>query len=420
MNVEVYAQVRGEDRLVGRLYAHRRRNVEAATFAHDDSWLSSGEAYALEPQLPLGRGSFQTRVGQPIFGAFSDSAPDRWGRNIVKRNEAARARLAGETPRSLGEIDYLIGVPDDARQGTLRFRMPGDDEFLARPEAGIPPLIDLPSLLSAADKLDGESPDDETALRLLLRAGSSLGGARPKAHVIDAAGRLTIAKFPRLTQDEWDVVIWEHVALRLARRAGIRAADSGVIAVDGRNVLLLDRFDRDGERRIGYVSAMTMLEAVDGAERSYLEIADAISRFSASPSAELEELWRRVAFSILISNTDDHLRNHGLLQTGRGGWALSPAFDLNPDPGGGPKSLSLTIDFHDASASIETLIEVAPEFGVDPATRRTVLAEVEHAVSTWRSEAADAGIGPSDIERMTSAFEHDQRAIARRNAGIDA
>lgn len=417
MSVEVYTQLRGEDRLVGRLYGHRHRDVEAATFAYDGSWLTSGDAYALDPQLPLEAGSFQTASGRSLFGCFGDCAPDRWGRNIIKRNEAHRARREGETPRSFGEMDYLLGVRDDARQGALRFRYSGQDHFVADEQTGVPHLVELAELLGAAAAFDRDALDDDEALRLLLRAGSSLGGARPKAHVIDAAGRLAIAKFPRSTHDTWDVAGWEQVALMLARRAGIRVSDSQLLEVAGRNVLVVGRFDRDGDRRIGYISAMTMLEAADGAERSYLEIGDRITEFSAEPGRELAELWRRIAFSILISNTDDHLRNHGFLQTGRGGWTLSPAFDMNPDPDPGPKHLSLTIDYHDNLASIEMLLSVAPEFGLSGTAGRAVLDEVERAVSGWRSVAADLGMPSSEIDRMEGAFEHSERGLARRLAG---
>ncbi len=410
VEVEVHAQVGGRDEFVGRLYCHRRRGVESATFHYDHSWLASPDAYALEPLLPLRSGSFQTAAGLALFGCFCDSAPDRWGRALIRR---AQARHAIGAARSVGDGDFLLGVRDDARQGALRFRIPGESGFVADAQTGVPHLIELPRLLDASARLERDGADDDD-LALLLRAGSSLGGARPKAHVVTSGGRLAIAKFPSAVADDWDVMAWERVCLVLAERAGIRVPGSDLLAVAGRRVLILERFDRDGDRRIGFVSAMTVLEARDGDVRSYLEIAEMIESFSPSPTAELRELWSRVAFSILVSNTDDHLRNHGFLHTGRGGWVLSPAFDINPNPDGGPKYLSTAIDLDDTAASIETLLGVAPHFRLDDDAARRVLGAVERAVSGWRSTAAAVGIADAEIEQMETAFQNDQRAVAQR------
>jgi serine/threonine-protein kinase HipA len=242
----------------------------------------------------------------------------------------------------------------------------------------------------------------------LLRGGSSLGGARPKAHVIDARGAAAIAKFPSPAGDEWDVVRWELVALRLAREAGLDVPSADLHVVDGKPVLIVDRFDRVGEGRIGYVSAMTMLEATDGERGSYLEIADAIERHSPSAARDLRELWRRIAFSILISNTDDHLRNHGFLRTSSAGWALAPAFDLNPKPVPGTRYLSTAIDFDDTTASIETLLAVADAFRLDEEAARRIFGEVARATAGWRKAAADTGLPEAEVARMALAFEHDQ------------
>ncbi len=404
-------RIGGEDVLTGRLWSHRRRGAESATFAYDDDYLAHPGAYQLDPALSLIAGQQQTQTGRAMFGAFSDCAPDRWGRRLIARAERARMRREDGAERSFGEIDYLLGVRDDLRQGALRFRDPGTGTYLAEETAGAPLLIELPKLLSAADRLErDEAGEDE--LRALLRGGSSLGGARPKAHVLDADGRVAIAKFPRPAQDGWDVMRWEAVALRLARMAGIRVPDSTLHLIDEKPVLIVDRFDRIGDRRIGYVSAMTMLEAGDGDQGSYPEIADVIERHSPNAGEDLRQLWRRVAFSILISNTDDHLRNHGFLRANSAGWSLSPAFDLNPDPSPGPKHLSTAVDLDDTTASVDTLMSVAEQFRLDDDAAGQALGEVAAVTSRWRTIAAKVGLGRAEIELMAPAFEHDQAARA--------
>jgi serine/threonine-protein kinase HipA len=414
--VEVIVQMAGEDVVAGRLWSRRRGDTESQTFAYDDGYVARRGGYALDPALPLGTGHQQTPLGHRIFGAFSDCAPDRWGRRLIARVESERVREVGGAPRSFGEADFLLGVRDDLRQGALRFRRPGSETFLADERDGVPDLLALPRLLDASEHLEH---DEATAadLAVLLRGGSSLGGARPKAHVLDQAGRIAIAKFPSVTADEWDVMRWESVALELARAAGIRVAPSELHLIDGTWVLVVDRFDRDGDRRIGYVSAMTMLEAADGDDgRSYLEIGAAIEDESPQASADLRELWRRIAFSILISNFDDHLRNHGFLRTSTAGWSLSPAFDLNPDPRGA-RYLSTAIDYDDREARIDTLMGVAGEFRLDGRAARAVLAEVVAATSGWRQAAKRAGLAGGALAQMAPAFEHDQAVRARELVG---
>jgi serine/threonine-protein kinase HipA len=345
-----------------------------------------------------------------MFSALADSAPDRWGENLMRREERERARAIDATPRTLGKADFLLGVRDDARQGAIRFRRPGNTSYYSAHEHAVPRLIELPRLLHAIDHLDTEGTLDRD-LRDLIAAGSSLGGARPKAAVIDASGQLAIAKFPRTGSDEWDVEGWEEVELRLARRAGIDVAASELVQIAGRHVLVVDRFDRQGGKRTGFASALTMLEAADGEQHSYLEIADTIERHSPRPTADLQELYRRVLFSVLTSNTDDHLRNHAFLRTGRG-WALSPAYDLNPSPDN-PARLSTAIDLDDTSASIENALSVSRYFRLTTAQARTLVAEVEEATSGWRREAEQLGLPRQQIDRMTDAFETRQRGIAR-------
>lgn len=408
---EVVVQIEGEDVLAGTLWSHRRRRAESQTFAYAADYVSRRGAYELDPMLGLTTGPQHTPPGRATFGAFSDCAPDRWGRRLIARAERRRADREGDAERSFGEIDYLLGARDDMRQGALRFRDPESGAFLADEARGVPPLLELPKLLNAASRLERDEASEEE-LRTLLRGGSSLGGARPKAHVLDPRGRTAIAKFPGAANDEWDVVRWELVALRLARQAGLDVEPAELHVVDGKPVLVVDRFDRVGTGRIGYVSAMTLLEATDGQQGSYLEIAEAIERHSPSAAEDLRELWRRIAFSILISNTDDHLRNHGFLRPTSAGWSLAPAFDLNPNPAPGTRYLSTAIDFDDATASVEALIAVADAFRIDDDAAHQILGEVARATAEWRRVAAGAGLPEAEIARMAPAFEHDQAALA--------
>jgi serine/threonine-protein kinase HipA len=412
--VEVVVQLGGADVLAGRLWSHRRRGSESATFAYHDNYLIRPDAYPLDPALELRAGQQQTPAGWAIFGAFSDCAPDRWGRRLIERFERERALDDAGAPRSLGEIDYLLGVRDDLRQGALRFRDPGSGAYLADESAGAPLLPELPSLLGAAERLERDEAA-ESDLRALLRGGSSLGGARPKAHVLDEHGKVAIAKFPQAAGDEWEVTRWESVALELAGAAGIRVPESKLHVIDGKAVLIVERFDRVGAIRVGYVSAMTMLEAHDRDRGSYLEIADAIARHSPAPNEELRELWRRMAFSILISNTDDHLRNHGFLRDSSAGWRLTPAFDLNPDPSPGVKHLSTAVDFDDTVASVENLMAVLDSgyFRFDEEDALQILGEVSDAVEQWNTVARRSGLNQAAIDRMAPAFAHGQAARAR-------
>jgi serine/threonine-protein kinase HipA len=406
---EVFVQLSGEDVFAGRLWAHRRRNIESATFAYAADYLARKDSYPLDPALPLVTGQLQTPAGRGIFGAFSDCAPDRWGRMLIRR----RYRVSdGSGDHSFGEIDYLLGVRDDLRQGALRFRDPAGGEFLADEHEGVPHLVDLPRLLDYAGRAERDVAGEEE-LDLLLTGGSSLGGARPKAHVIDGKGRLAIAKFPKAEGDEWDVTGWEAVTLRLAREAGIDAASSELADVAGRSVHVVDRFDRRGSERVAYASAMTLLEATDGEDRSYLDLVGAIETNSERATADIRELWRRIGFSILAGNTDDHLRNHGFIRTGGGGWSLSPAFDINPNPEPGPKFLSTSIDGGSGAADVELLLGVAELFRLDEREALKILAELSQATGRWRDVARNVGLDRASIEQMRPAFEHPTADLAR-------
>jgi serine/threonine-protein kinase HipA len=328
--VLVYVDLQGASHLVGRLWARMRKDRESAAFEYDRSWLAHRERFSLEPALKLGPGPFHAPPGKPLFGAIGDSAPDRWGRVLMRRAERRRAEYEGRAPRTVREIDYLLMVDDEARQGALRFAERAGGPFVAgHGQMKIPPLIELPRLLSATEHVLNDTDTDED-LRLLLAPGSSLGGARPKASVRDRDGHLAMAKFPN-QDDEVNTVLWEAVALTLAAKAGIPVPAWRLETVGNKPVLLLRRFDRERGMRIPFLSAMSMLDAKDNEARSYLEFADVLRQHGAAPKADMHALWRRIVFSIMISNTDDHLRNHGFLWGGH--------------PGGGCLQLTTSIRF---------------------------------------------------------------------------
>lgn len=407
-SAQVWVDIGGVGIVAGLLYSHRSRGAESATFAYDQSYLADPRAYALDPALPLLSGTQQSPLNQKIFGAFSDSCPDRWGQRLIQRNERRRAEAVGSTARSFGAFDLLLGVRDDLRQGAIRFAVDGN--FVADEATGVPAMTDLPTLLSAADNVAHDRADSQS-LDLLLRAGSSLGGARPKAHVRDHNGRVAIAKFPS-PSDDWNVMAWEKVALDLAAAAGVSTPENHLASIAGRSVLIVDRFDRGiDEQRRGYMSAMTALEASDGDVRSYLDIAEVLEERSLNASDDLAQLWRRVALSILISNTDDHLRNHALLHVHGDSWRLSPVFDLNPNPEPGPKQLSTAID-SDTRADLRDLLSVATLFRLDAAEAREVLGQVRAAVAGWRTVATAHGLAKTAIAAMAPAFQHAQAELA--------
>jgi serine/threonine-protein kinase HipA len=404
--VLVYVDLNGVPCLAGRLWARTRKTKEGATFEYDPSWLEHRERFSLEPALKLGPGPFHTPSDMPMFGAIGDSAPDRWGRTLMRRTERRRAEREKQTPRALQEIDYLLLVDDEARQGALRFAEHEGGPFLRDEGARrTPPLIDLPELLSAAERVVDDK-DTEEDLRLLLAPGSSLGGARPKASVRDKDGHLAIAKFPR-RDDDYNIVLWEAVALRLARKAGIPTPHARIETVGNKPVLVTRRFDRRDGQRIPFLSSMSMLDARDNQTRSYLEIADALRQHGAAPQDDIRELWRRIMFNVLISNTDDHLRNHGFLYSGPRGWRLSPAYDLNPVPVDvKPRILTTAINEEDNTASLDVAMSVAPYFELDDARARADAGAVARVVATWRDEAARHGLTKEGVARMASAFDH--------------
>lgn len=401
----VYIDIDNKPTLVGQLWARQRRSRESATFEYAREWLQHQDRFALEPALMLVHGPQHTPINKAIFGALGDSAPDRWGRILMRRAERRRSETAGTHPRTLMEIDYLLHVSDYARQGALHFAKEKNGPFLANDSNKIPPLLALPQLLSATEKLSNENETVED-FKLLLAPGSSLGGARPKASIKDRDGCLAIAKFPH-KDDDHNTVLWEALALTLASNAKIAVPEWRLEFVANKHILILERFDRNIKKRIPFLSAMSMLGANDNEQRSYLEIVDALKHYGAYPSKDMEQLWRRMIFNIMISNTDDHLRNHGFLYVGSTGWKLSPAYDLNPVPTDiKPRILTTTIDLYDGTASLELALSVASYFGLKQHEAKCIANNIAKVVSNWKNEAQRLGLKKIEIKRMTSAFEH--------------
>jgi serine/threonine-protein kinase HipA len=408
----VHVDLQGEIHFVGRLWIHVGSTGESASFEYAREWRRSSVRFSLEPALALGEGAFHTEKGKSLFGSIGDSAPDRWGRVLMERREAHQSRVEARTPRLLHDSDYLLMVNDQARQGALRFsEQPGGPFLATEADESIPPLVALGRLLEASERILGRQELDQD-IQDLVSPGSSLGGARPKASVIGSNGELLIAKFPS-PHDDWDVELWEYLCLLMARRAGIPIPNVRLEKLAGKNVLLLKRFDRQGTIRIPFLSAMSMLGYADGDHGSYLELAEALAEHGAQATQDQKDIWRRMVFNILISNVDDHLRNHGFLYAGTAGWRLSPLYDLEPTPvHKKARVLHTRIDLYDGTASLELAFSVVDEFGLSLREARGIAREVGQATKTWNTDAAKLGAGKDEIELMRSAFDHDELQLA--------
>jgi serine/threonine-protein kinase HipA len=409
-----YIDLNGMPTLVGHLWVHAKQGRQSISFEYDRTWLKMPNRFSLDPALQLSEGAFHPSADKPLFGAIEDSAPDRWGRLLMRRAERKLASKERRHPRTLTEIDFLLLVDDETRQGALRFKQKPDSLFLTAYEKNsIPPLLSLGKLLAASTRVLNDSDTDED-LRLILAPGSSLGGARPKASVRDKDGHLAIAKFQK-KDDEIDVISWEAVALSLAAKARITTPEWRLESKGNRRILISRRFDRFKTMRIPFLSAMSALQARDNEPHSYLEIADAIRQMSASPQNDLHALWRRMVFNILISNVDDHLRNHAFLYFAPTGWTLSPAYDLNPTPTDiKPRVLSTTIALDDPSASIDLAFNVGAYFELSHTEMKQIAKEVALATTEWQTMAKKIKITKREIDRMASAFEHEDLKKAIR------
>jgi serine/threonine-protein kinase HipA len=411
--IQVYAHWSGfkDPVLMGVLSATPAKGKEVFSFEYTKEWLQSGSTSMIDPDLQLYSGRYFPRDEKMNFGVFLDSCPDRWGRVLMDRREAALARKEKRSVKNLLESDYLLGVYDGHRMGALRFKTEpngnflNDDKYMASP-----PWTSLRELEQASIKFEEDNMDDEEYLKwinLLIAPGSSLGGARPKASVLDPEGHLWIAKFPSIN-DTKNIGAWEMVVSRLAVKAGLNMAEHDVKQFNNKHhTFLTKRFDRTvkGER-IHFASAMTLLGYQDGAGHdtgvSYLEMAEFLERNGADVNNDLEELWRRIVFNICVKNTDDHLRNHGFLLNEKG-WRLSPAYDINPNEYG--TGLSLNISEKDNSLDLDLAISVAEYFRVKKSKVREIIDQLKEAVTNWRSIAKDTGLSKTEIDRMSKAFE---------------
>jgi serine/threonine-protein kinase HipA len=413
--IYVYADWVGlpEPTLMGILRAEQVKSDEIFSFEYDKAWLKSKSSLVLDPDLQWYSGS-QYLPGEKVnFGLFLDSSPDRWGRLLMQRREAVLAKKGERTRRALTASDYLLGVYDQHRMGALRFKEILEGPFLNdNREMPVPPWTSLRDLEYASLKLEtDDSTDDEYIqyLNLLIAPGSSLGGARPKASVMDQDNHLWIAKFPSIN-DSIDTGAWEMVVHDLAIRSGIYMSDAMLQRYSGnRHTFLTKRFDRTtGNKRIHFASAMTLLGCKDGDDYhsgiGYLDIVGLIFQHGDKNQInnDLEQLWRRIVFSICVKNTDDHLRNHGFI-LGKQGWRLSPAFDINSIPTG--TGLTLNISEDDNSLNLDLAREVAEYFRVEKKSASEIVDHVKSVVNSWRVVASKHGISRREQEIMSNAFD---------------
>jgi serine/threonine-protein kinase HipA len=412
-NIYVYADWIGlnHPHFMGTLTANQIRGKEIFSFQYDDEWLKSGKAKILDPDLSLFSGFQHLRDEKLNFGMFLDSSPDRWGRVLMKRREIALAKQEERKTRTLFESDFLLGVYDPLRMGGLRFKTDKDGDFLDNnKDYATPPWTSIRELESASLEyekgLEQDNPELLKWLNMLYAPGSSLGGARPKANIQDTDGSLWIAKFPS-KNDDVNIGAWEMVANSLAQKAGINCATGKIGKFNSRyHTYLTKRFDRDDEgKRIHFASAMTLLGYTDGTGAdegvSYLELAEFIIKHGANVSEDLKELFRRIVFSVCISNTDDHLRNHGFLLNDKG-WRLSPAYDINPNPDG--TGLKLNIDVDDNSLDLDLVLSVSDFFRLEKEEAQTIIEQIKKIVLNWRQEAKNYQISSSEQDRMENAF----------------
>ncbi len=405
MSLEVHIDWRGRTHFVGRLHAAERGT--AVSFEYGVEWLHRDDAFAIDPtSLPLQRGAHH---GAKLFGAIQDCGPDRWGRTLIER--AVRKKVLAQKPYR--DMDYVLALDDGSRVGALRFRRDEGSPFLAPTSGKLPPLVRLNALLRATDAIYGETESSQD-LRFLLGAGSPLGGARPKSAVSLPDGRLAIAKFPK-PDDTRDIAAGEILALTLAAQAGIRVAEHKLVSVGGHSVAVITRFDRENKSRLPFISAATLLALPQGDAGAYTMLAEGIRQFGSDTSADLHELWRRLVFSLLASNYDDHLRNHGFLMHEPGRWSLSPAYDINPVPEIDRVNISKTaITEEPTEPAIEVALAVAGRFGLKVIESKRILREVVAVAANWRKTGRKLRLNASTLDAYASAFEHPIMDEARR------
>lgn len=408
MSIEVHIDWQGGTHLVGTLFSADQGTT--VSFEYSPQWLGRPGSFAVDPtSLPLRPGM---QHGTTLFGALQDCGPDRWGRILIER--AVRKKILSQKPYH--EIDYVLALDDLSRIGALRFRAAPGEPFLAAATGGVPPTVRLAALLRAADAIHHET---ETAqdLRFLLGEGSPLGGARPKSAVTLEDGRLALAKFPK-PDDTRDIGAGEILALALARQAGIKTVGFQWVPVNRHSVVVVARFDRATEKRVPFLSAASLLGLAPGEPGSYTRIADAIRQYGDDVTSDLHELWRRLTFSLLASNCDDHLRNHGFLMQAPGRWSLSPAYDLNPVPEIDRSRLHKTpITEEDEEPGVHVALSAASRFGLKPSEAKAILREVFTAVSAWRKTGQELRLKAATLDAYSTAFKNPHMQEAARLVG---
>ncbi|ANI89701.1 toxin HipA [Arachidicoccus ginsenosidimutans] len=408
-SIYVFAHWKGmpEPKLIGTLSAQAAKGKKAFSFEYDKSWIKSEQQRLLDPDIQFFSG-MQYPNNKENFGIFLDSMPDTWGRTLMKRKAAQAAKENNEKPPVLYDIDFLLGVYDETRMGALRFKTAMEGVFLDdNANNAVPPISSVRELQYAAEQFEADKSNEEIRqwLNILIAPGSSLGGARPKANVKDEKKQLWIAKFPS-KNDTVDKAAWEFLAYELARKAGINMSLCRIEKIKGRHhTFFTKRFDRDKETRIHFASAMTMTgnneDTIRDNPTSYLDIADFIQTHGVNVNENLHQLWRRIVFNIAISNTDDHLRNHGFILT-ETGWILSPAYDLNPSTD--KHGLALNIDTDNNALDFDLAKSVGAFFRLSDIQMDTIIKEVTSSVKNWRILADKIGISKREQELMQPAF----------------
>ena len=394
--------------LMGTLFVNVIKGYESYSFEYDKEWLKKTElALILDPELRPYSGR-QYPIGKNIFGLFADASPDRWGRVLMNKRERILAEKEGRKPSKLHDSDYLMGVYDETRMGGIRFKLDTAGSFLSDDkDAAAPPWTTLRTLEEASRNYENDETGlSEKWLNQLIKPGSSLGGARPKATILDTQKELWIAKFPS-KNDENDTGAWEMVAHDLALQCGLNVPNAKLEKFSSLgSTFLIKRFDRQGDKRIHFASAMTLLGKTDGASAadgsSYLDIASFIKSCGAQPKKDLVELWKRIVFNMAISNTDDHLRNHAFIFTKKG-WILSPLYDVNPVPYG--DELSLNINEYDNRINIDLAIQSAIKFGISESDAKVYADDILKIVrENWEKKAIEYMLTRGQIEKMRPAF----------------
>ena len=409
-DILVYAHWKGmaEPKMIGTLSAHQGKGRKSFSFEYSKEWIKSNEQFLLDPDIGWYSGQ-QFPNSKDNFGIFLDSMPDTWGRTLMKRRASIKAKHDNEKVHTLYDIDFLLGVFDESRMGALRFKLAKDGAFLDdNIDFPTPQWSSIRELQHGVKMIESDKESDEVNkwLAILMAPGSSLGGARPKANILDDTGHPWIAKFPS-KNDVVDKALWEYLAYQLALKAGIEMAESKVEKVSGNyHTFFTKRFDREENERIHFASAMTMTgnneDTIKDSEASYLDIAEFIQFNGENSERDLHQLWRRIIFNIAISNTDDHLRNHGFILSNKG-WRLSPAFDINPsiDKNG----LAINIDSDNNALDFELAKSVGDYFMLDNSQMNQIILEIKAVVNKWKVLANKIGISRSEQQLMESAFK---------------